>query len=59
MNEIKQLVDELNHAFKEHKVKNDERLANLEKNGLEHVVSKNQDPAIEHRHHQTDTFRIE
>lgn len=33
MNEIKQLVDELNHAFSEHKVQNDQRLADLEKNG--------------------------
>jgi HK97 family phage major capsid protein len=33
MNEIKQLVDELNQAFSEHKVKNDQRLKNLEKNG--------------------------
>ncbi len=33
MNEIKQLVDELNQAFKEHKVKNDQRLNDLEKNG--------------------------
>ena len=33
MNEIKQLVDELNQAFLEHKVKNDQRLADLEKNG--------------------------
>jgi len=33
MNEIKQLVDELNQAFSEHKVKNDQRLSDLEKNG--------------------------
>lgn len=33
MNEIKGLVDELNHAFREHKLKNDQRLADLEKKG--------------------------
>lgn len=33
MNEIKGLVDELNHAFREHKMKNDQRLAELEKKG--------------------------
>lgn len=45
MNEIKQLVDELNQAFSEHKVKNDQRLLDLEKNGrvdplLEQQVSR-------------------
>jgi HK97 family phage major capsid protein len=33
MNEIKGLVDELNQAFREHKMKNDQRLADLEKKG--------------------------
>ena len=33
MNEIKELVDGLNHAFREHKLKNDQRLAELEKKG--------------------------
>jgi HK97 family phage major capsid protein len=33
MNEIKGLVEELNHAFLEHKLKNDQRLSELEKKG--------------------------
>ena len=33
MNEIKGLVEELNQAFREHKLKNDQRLAELEKKG--------------------------
>lgn len=45
MNEIKQLVEEINQAFSEHKVKNDQRLAELEKKGrvdplLEQQVSR-------------------
>ncbi len=45
MNEVKHLVDELNQAFREHKTKNDQRLAQLEKQGrvdplLEQQVSR-------------------
>ena len=34
MEEIKQLVEELNQAFMEHKVKNDQRLAEIQKKVL-------------------------